>query len=727
MSKHEVNKLRIEGREMLRRRLTALSSTAAVAAALVITPQAAWAQEAAKADDATGSEIIVTARKREEAIQSVPASVQVLGGSDLEELGKVTFKDLQFETPGLYMENYETRATVTMRGVGTQVPGSGAAVAAHINGIYMPSTASSLGWIFDVGQIEVLKGPQGTLYGRNSTGGAININTRRPGKEFDFGAKVEYGSLDTVRLYAGLDAPLGSDWAVRLAGTITRGDGRIINVATNKRIDGNNFSGARLTLTGKAGPIDVDLFAQYTNETGGVGELIALKPDGTPLYGWDKGYYDRPTAPVGERDHYLAGLTLSGDLGGGYSWRSITGYTDYNEPRSQLDVNPLQAPVQLVIQFPQYAEQFSQEFQLAYEGEKANWILGAIYMDAKEGETRRVDVFPAPQGVLNSATDNTVKTFAVFGDLNYNLTEQLRANLGLRYNRDRVRNRFSGTGLADPTPFDLSTTQSQVTGRIGLDYTTAGGTLIYGSASKGFQSGYNATGFTVTGAPQPSVVKPEVLYAYEVGVKSTLPGNNGYLNFAGYYYDYRDLQVRVGGLPLLPDGTPDPTKAPFFTVKNAAAATIWGFELSLNNFRLGDNLRLDLSGGYLNAKFDDYKTIDDTTAAPVDYSGNRLPRAPRFQSTAAVTIDNVTIGSGEASLRVEYQYRSKAFDKADNRYILQSTGLVNVLVKYDIGDWSLQASGRNLTNQRYFAFYDGRNFAPPGQFRTWSLGLSYRY
>lgn len=269
MSKHEVSKLRIEGREMLRRRLTALSSTAAVAAALVITPQAAWAQEAVKADDATGSEIIVTARKREEAIQSVPASVQVLGGSDLEELGKVTFKDLQFETPGLYMENYETRATVTMRGVGTQVPGSGAAVAAHINGIYMPSTASSLGWIFDVGQIEVLKGPQGTLYGRNSTGGAININTRRPGKEFDFGAKVEYGSLDTVRLYAGLDAPLGSDWAVRLAGTITRGDGRIINVATNKRIDGNNFSGARLTLTGKAGPIDVDLFAQYTNETGG--------------------------------------------------------------------------------------------------------------------------------------------------------------------------------------------------------------------------------------------------------------------------------------------------------------------------------------------------------------------------------------------------------------------------------------------------------------------------
>lgn len=727
MSKHDLTSGCIEGRKLFHNRLAALPSAAALAASLAFVPQVAVAQEASMVEEANGSEIIVTARKREEDIQSVPQTIQVLGGSDLEELGKITFKDLQFEVPGFFMENYETRATITMRGVGAQVPGNGAAVAAHINGIYMPSTASSLGWIFDVGQIEVLKGPQGTLYGRNATGGAVNINTRRPGNEFDFGAKLEYGSENTVRAYAGLDAPLGGEWALRLAGTLTRADGRIINVVNNKRIDGNEFTGARLTLTGKAGPVDVDLFAQYTNETGGVGELIALTPAGEPLYGWNKAYYDNPTKPVGERDHYLVGLTLSGELGDGYSWRSVTGYTDYNEPRSLLDVNPLQQPVQVVISFPQYAEQFSQELQLAYEGEKANWVFGGLYMDSKDGETRRVDVVPVVSGLLNSATDNTVKTFAVFGDLNYNLTEQLRANVGLRYNSDRVRNRFAGNGPADSQSFDLTSTQSQVTGRVGLDYTTAGGTMIYASASKGFQSGYNTTGFSANGTPQPATVKPEVLYAYEIGAKSTLPGRNGYLNFAGYYYDYRDMQVRVGGIPLLPNGTPDPAGRPFYTVLNAGKATIWGLEASLSNFRLSDNLRLDLSAGYLNAKFDEYFTLDDTTAQPVDYSGNTLPRAPKFQGTAALTVDKVAVGSGEASLRVEYQYRSKAFDKADNRFILQSTGLVNVLVKYDIGDWSLQASGRNLTNQRYFAFYDGRNFAPPGQFRTWSLGLSYRY
>ena len=422
MSKHDLTSGCIEGRKLFRNRLAALPSAAALAASLAFVPQVAVAQEASMVEEANGSEIIVTARKREEDIQSVPQTIQVLGGSDLEELGKITFKDLQFEVPGFFMENYETRATITMRGVGAQVPGNGAAVAAHINGIYMPSTASSLGWIFDVGQIEVLKGPQGTLYGRNATGGAVNINTRRPGNEFDFGAKLEYGSENTVRAYAGLDAPLGGEWALRLAGTLTRADGRIINVVNNKRIDGNEFTGARLTLTGKAGPVDVDLFAQYTNETGGVGELIALTPAGEPLYGWNKAYYDNPTKPVGERDHYLVGLTLSGELGDGYSWRSVTGYTDYNEPRSLLDVNPLQQPVQVVISFPQYAEQFSQELQLAYEGEKANWVFGGLYMDSKDGETRRVDVVPVVSGLLNSATDNTVKTFAVFGDLNYNLT-----------------------------------------------------------------------------------------------------------------------------------------------------------------------------------------------------------------------------------------------------------------------------------------------------------------
>lgn len=721
-----IDRLPARGRG-LSARSTLLSAAIAVVLAAALTPGVAAAQQARPSAKPTGlEEIIVTARKREEDVQSVPQSIEVLAGAGLEALGKVTFKDLQFEVPGFYMENYESRATIAMRGVGAQVPGNGASVASHINGIFQASTATSLSWLFDVERVEVLKGPQGTLYGRNSTGGTVNIITRRPGSEFDVGGKLEYGSEDTLRVSAAMDAPLAEDWALRLAGTVTRADGRITNVLTGKKIDGNEFAGGRLTLAGNVGAVDVELFGQVTNETGGVGELIPLDEDAKPVYGWDKSYYDLPEVPEGERDYTVLGLTLSGDLGNGYSWRAVTGYQDYDEPKSYLDVNPFPSPVQLTIAFPQYAEQFSQELQLAFQGDRLNWVMGALYMDNDEGETRRVDIVPVLEPALDSATDNSVKTLAVFGDLNYGLTDKLRLNVGLRYNRDEVRNRFDGRGPFDGQSFDLKSTQSEPTGRIGLDYTTDSGTMYYGSVAKGFQAGYNTVGFATDGTPEPAEVKPENLYAYEVGMKSTLPGDRGLFNLAAFYYDYKDMQVLVGGIPLLPDGTPDPDGVPFYTTLNAGQATIYGVEASLTGIRFGEHVGLDVNAGYLNATFDEYQSLDDF-GDPVDYSGNTLPRAPEFQGAIAMNLDNFMLGNGEAALRLEYQYRDKAYDNASNLYELQSTTFLNAVLTYDLGEWQFSASGRNLTDEKYLAFYDGRFFAPPGNFRTWLVGVSYNF
>ncbi|MFM7785712.1 MAG: TonB-dependent receptor, partial [Gammaproteobacteria bacterium] len=211
-----------------RSRTAFLAASITLALACGLTPVSAEAQSGASGGRATGlEEIIVTARKRDEDIQTVPQSIDVLGGGELASLGKVTFKDLQFEVPGFYIENYESRATIAMRGVGSQVPGKGEAIATHLNGIFQASTATSLSWLFDVERVEVLKGPQGTLYGRNSTGGAVNMITRRPGEEFDGGVKLEYGSDQTVRASVGVDVPLNEDWSVRLAGTATRADGRL--------------------------------------------------------------------------------------------------------------------------------------------------------------------------------------------------------------------------------------------------------------------------------------------------------------------------------------------------------------------------------------------------------------------------------------------------------------------------------------------------------------------
>lgn len=703
---------------------------AAVAAALGLAanaPEAAAQQSSAKA--ATLEEIIVTARKRDEDVQSVPQSIEVLGGIDLKELGKVTFKDLQFEVPGFYIQNYETRATIAVRGVGSQVPGGGQSVAAHINGIYQASTAASLGWMFDVDRVEVLKGPQGTLYGRNSTGGAVNIITRRPGKEFGTDVSVEIGNDNLRRFEAALDAPLGDDWSLRLAGTATRVDGRITNRVTGKKIDGNEYTGGRLTLAGKLGSVDVEVFGQKTEETGGVGELIALDGSGQrvpkPLFGWDIGNYDEPTKPEGQRDYSALGLSLSGDIGNGYSWKALTGYLDYSEPKSFLDVNPVVAPVRVTIRFPQYAEQISQELQLQFQGDRVDWIVGALYMDIDEGETRKVDILPPIPGALNSDTDNTVKTTALFGDLNYKLTDAMRLNLGLRYNRDEVRNKFVGRGPFDGQTFDLSSTQSEPTGRLGIDYTTSAGTMFYASVARGFQAGYNTVGFDTAGNPSPATVKPESLNAFEAGMKSTLGDGRGIFNLAGFYYDYKDMQIRVGRIPIGADGSPIPGEPPFYTTLNAGKAEIYGLETELSAY-ITDHLRFDLNAGYLHAKFDEYNSIDDS-GAPVDYSGNTLPRAPEFSGAVALVLDDLAIGSATGSVRLEYQYRGDAFDNADNLYVLPSTKFLNLLASVDVGQWRLWAGGRNLTNEKYFAFYDGRNFGYPGQFRSWSVGASYSF
>lgn len=712
----------------LRRAVWQYTSAMAIAlSGLALATSASANDDVRGVEEPESKEIIVTARKREESIQSVPQSIDVLGGDQLTDMGKVTIKDLQFEVPGFYMQNFETRVTVALRGVGNQVPGSGQSVATHVNGIFQPSTASSLGWLFDVDRVEVLKGPQGTLYGRNSTGGALNIETRRPGNDFDVGAKLEYGSFDTYRAYAGMDIPLSDDWAVRVAGVISRSDGRLINTVINDTIDGNEYTGGRITLVGRVGSVDVEVFSQFSEETGGVGEIIPLNPSGRPLLGWNRTSLDQPTIPVGERQHFIASLDLQGELGGGFSWRSLTGFVDYREPAILVDVTPFPNPTSIRGSFPQYAEQFSQELQLIYTAENMNFVVGTLYMDAKEGEDRTFDVVPVLPQILNSSTDNKIETIGIFGDVNYNLNDKLRANIGLRYNIEKIDNQFVGRGRFDGPAFTASQTQRQLTGRVGLDYTNEAGSLFYVNASKGFQAGYTTNGFALDGTPAPAAVDPEILYAYEAGFKSTFPGGNGRLALAAFFYDYQDLQVRVGGIPLLPDGTPDPNGRPFFTVLNAAEARIWGLEASLVDFRLSENLKIDLVGGYLNAKFEDYQSIDDFTGLPADFSGNRLPRSPEFQGQVAVTLDNISIGPGDFSVRSEYQFRSDAFDRADNVARLGRTDLINILATYQVKDWSFQISGRNITNDRFFAFFDGRNFGTPGLFRTWLASVSYRY
>jgi len=711
-----------------------LSAAVAVVLAAALQPSEAHAQAAASgARVGALEEIVVTARRREEAVQELPATIQVLSGDAIMDQVMLRPTELQFAVPGFYVQNYETRATITMRGVGAQIAGSTSAVATHLNGMYQASSAAQLNRMFDVERVEVLKGPQGTLYGRNSTGGALNIITRKPGAAFAADAELSYGTWETVRFDGGMSVPLGENWGVRLAVSYAESDeGRFTNLFNNEKIAWEDFLGGRVTLAGDAGPVRVEAWVQVVQDDTFTTPLIPIdRATAEPIYGWDKTYFDQPTTPSLEKDSNMAGLTLSGDFGNGYSWRAITGYLDY-EDVGVFDVNPRPAPVQLSIEFPQTAEQFSQEFQVLYSGERLNWVLGAYYLDDEQGEQRLVVLDPAGLALLDSQSRNEVEVMALFGDMNYNLTEQLRLNLGLRWTNEDVRNASSGQGLFDGAPFEASGDQGDPTGRIGLDYTIRDGLMVYGSVATGYQSGFFDVRVDPTsGDDTPSEVDPEELIAFEVGVKSILPGERGFLNIAAFYYDYKDMQVLKGGIFLLPDGSPDPNQPPFYFTDNAARAEIYGVDLELTDLRIAKHLSFDFIAAYLHAEYDEYDTFDNARN-PVDYSGNRLPRAPEWMLTSSVNIDNLRLGdAAEAAIKIEYNYRSKTYFTEDNNPAAtqDAFGLLNLYanIDFDGGRWGLRLTGRNLTDEEFFNFHRGDTIANVGERRYYELGARFRF
>jgi iron complex outermembrane receptor protein len=709
----------------------ALAITWAVALALAVPEARGQAAGATAALD----EIVVTARKRDERVQDVPLTIDVLTGDDLVSRGVLRPAELQFAVPGFYVQNFETRATITMRGVGAQIAGGTSAVATHVNGIYQSSSAAQLNRLFDVERVEVLKGPQGTLYGRNSTGGALNVITKQPGSTAEADVSVGFGTFDTVRADAGATVPLSESWSLRTAGSYLKGDGQLTNVVTGRKVANDDFKGGRLTLAGEAGGVKVGAFVQYSQDDDNTQPtLIPVRITNgraSPQLGWKQTALDNPTEATIERKNLLAGLSLEGRIGERYTWRSITGYIDY-EDASLIDVNPQpNVPNHLTIQFPQFAEQFSQEFQLLYTGDRANWVLGAYYLDDDQSNER--DLLLAPPGLPlfdNSGTDE-VQAYAVFLDANYRLTDRLTLNAGVRWNRDEVRNTFVGNGLIDGASFDLSSNEGDPTGRLGLDYKIRDGLMVYGSVSTGFQSGFNQTRTdALTGQDAPDKVDPEKLTAFEVGVKSVLPEDRGFLNVSAFYYDYRDMQVTVGGVFLLPDGSLDPSLPPFFYTDNAGEARIYGLDVQLTEVRLAKHLTFDFVAEYLNAKYEDYQTVTNTRA-PINYEGNTLPRAPEFTATTALTLGDLPLGANATGmLRLEYNYRGKTYFDEDNNSVAQqgAIGLVNATARVDLGEnWSITATGRNLTNEKFFDFYGGSTFANVGEFRTWEIGAAYRW
>ena len=722
--------------------------------ALAIAMLAPWSAHAQQAEPAqTGSgggqapsaatileSVEVTALKTRNRLQDVPASVTALTADDLARSGLVNSADLQQRVPGLSLSSGGRETNLAIRGVSNNVRSIGAdpSNAVHLDGVYLPRSSMALTELFDLQRVEVLKGPEGTLYGRNATGGAINVVTRKPNANPSAEGFVGSGSLGLRRTQVAVGGGT-EDVSGRLAVAYTKDDGYTRNLSTGTGLDSNDFKAfrgqLRMALGGKS---DITLLAQASEDKGtlgyGVSTDTAIKG---PLYPYSLGDPDyrltaadhrtnarniRLDSPVtSSRKTNVMAATVNWDLGP-VGFKSITGFTSFKSgDRNDVDWTGAKLETQ---DTTTDVNSTSQEFQLFSQGNgPLEWTAGVFLYRDKGTETLDWLLYgPLNCGVPGSCpfARQTVKSNgrseAVFGQMTYRFTSEWSGLLGARYNKDTkdgdATNRRSGANFIGDVSFSSFTPKAQ------LQWTPSKGLMAYAGVSKGFKSG----GFNF-GSAGIEKFEPESIVAKEVGVRSTLMGGALSLNASAFNYDYTDLQLRTAVL--------DAVSGKFVVnVNNASKAKVQGLELSAD-MALGAGFGGGLSAAYIDSELLNY--VSPSTKR--DLSGMPLPLTPK--SSGSVWLDHkVAMAGGQLRSHIEYNYRSNVvfpltLDQANNKG--EAYGLVNASLRWSAPKdaWYLQAGVRNATDKLYRTmradYIWGGVVESYGAPRTYELRLGFKY
>jgi len=697
------------------------------AAAIFTIPTEVHAQLAS--DSATQTVVIsTTARKKSESAQDVPISMDIIGGREIKDSGISRVQDIQANVPGLVIDSLESSGRISLRGVGTGDLGLGTdqSVAIHVDGVYQVFGSAGLARFFDIDRVEVLRGPQGTLYGRNATAGVINIVSRAPQKSFGGEAELSFGSFGTRQLQGTLNLPLSSDTAMRFAMVGANSDGSITNTLDGSKTGkADDFMGFRGSLRTRFGSVNADVTVQLIDDKSNIGVALVPNPYKPALRlgtgqddSFELGYFDKPVSQ--RKKDLAASFKLSGNLGD-VSLIATTGYGKHTGGYDLIFSTPKRPKGQwarVVLNEPY--EQWSQELQANFNVGSAQWTTGLYYIDYKGADKRSIDQYNIPFNLSTTDSQGLGKSYAAYGDVNYGLTKALRLNVGLRYTHDEKTGVSSATSddpysVVNP-PARLTKSWSATTGRIGLDYSLNKATLIFGSLSTGYKSGGVAPA-AYSFVPN-SVYNPEKLTAFEIGQKTTIAGG-GIFNVSAFSYDYKD-KVEI----YSPDGIN-------FDFYNVPKARIKGIDAYLE-LRVARNLRWDLNASLLDAKFTDFPAFDFATNAAVNYAGNTPARAPKSSATTGLTVDQIPVfGFGRAQLRAEYVHRDKIYFTFQNQpdRLENSIGLINASARFTSNDgkWSAFIAGRNLGDKRYVANIiatPAGQFAVPASGRTWQLGGS---
>lgn len=721
-------------------------------------------------------EVVVTARRREEGVQSVPLSVTALSAKSLEERNVRSLADVANFTPnvtfdqGARSSGGSSASQIYIRGVGqdNSYATSDPAVGIYIDGVYYGRTVGSVMDIVDLERIEVLRGPQGTLYGKNTMGGAISLVSALPEGDTNGYGEVGYGRFNEINVKTGLQFPISDQLAARVSFSARRRDGyEVSRVDGTDQNDVDSLAGRAILKWTPGDSVSLVLIGDVSRvrQNGQAQHVLAVNPNAAGLRAYNQ--FVAPTLPYGAFDarwianghyNYANGPHLIGSntndidvagVSGTLAWAlsdsvRLTSISAYRTLDSKVGTDADGSPLNLYSGYiVDEQHQFSQELRLDGDGfgDRLHWLIGTYYFDEHMDDfiSQRILDGLAPYGLdltPNQRSELDNQSYAGFGQAIFEFTPTWSATLGLRYTHEKKRD-VAGSIAQDtgrvllPPGSTLEHDWSAMTPKVSVEYQPREGFLAYASVAEGFKSG--GINYAVTSASDFQIYDPEEVTTYEVGFKSDWADNRLRVNGAVFYSDYRDLQFAQ---VISPGQYTCPASAPALCnlTINAAGVEIKGAELEVTA-RPFEALNISFGLGYTDNKFD---KIDPALLAGnvIDY-GTQLPKTPKWSGNLGVQY-RWLLSSGSVTARADYAYKSDVYTDIANTPVLeqQSFGLLGARLSYQTVDekWELALSGTNLTDELYitsgYSYLDGAlgyAIAGYGAPRLYSASVKYRF
>ncbi len=676
-------------------------------AALLLCLAGAGAAAQDEGQRAALEEVIVTAERRSESLQDVSVSVSAFNEDMMERRQVTEILQVMNDVPNLVGNNNVGQSSATtffIRGVGSteSIPTVDTTVGLYVDGVYIGRQGVNNFSLFDIDRVEVLRGPQGTLYGRNSSGGAVKIVTKQPGPELSRRIEFAYGEDDFLSARGSLNTQVG-DGPLYFGGNflVEQRDGVTENITLDRDVNDKDYMGGRASLRWE--PSDS---AKFTL----IGDYSRVDENG--LYGVnvlesDSAVPSIANTPTGDLFQIVSdedidneavawGISLQGDwfLGNGVDLTSITAYRftsqDYN-----LDISD-RNPATYILSADTESTQFSQEFQLTGSlFDRGTWVAGLYYFNEQTDYLLTDDIRIAPflVSVFDKDFDVDVESIAGFGEINYDLTDTLRLIAGVRVTNDRkkldVAQTIGGAPGFDSASLsalgvDLDIDFTEVNPKVGLEFDVAEDVLLYGTYTQGFKSGgWQAR---VNNPQQFLNFEPEIVDSYEIGMKSTWLERRLRLNASIFYTDYQDLFNSVPGA----GGT--------FLVATADAE-ITGLEIE-TTFRANQYLDLYGSFGFLDAEYKNLSTALQGTL------GDELQRTPDLNAKVGASIDYPLANGRGLLFNVGYSYITEYFVNPQNTPASETGdfGLLDASIglSFDDGKYEISLACRNCADEEYF-------------------------